>query len=65
MDDEDGMAWVGDRRVEGVEQSDPVADLAEQQRAGVGGEPAALEVGDDVLGPEGGKAEGIGGYSLS
>ena len=59
VDDEDGMAWVGDRRVEGVEEADAVGDLAEQQGAGVGGQPSALEVGDDGLGPEAGKAEGI------
>ena len=36
-----------------------LADLAEQQRAGVGGEPSAREIGDDGLGPEAGKVEGV------
>ena len=60
VDGEDGMAWVGDRRVEGVEEADAVGDLAQEQRAGVGGQASPLEVGDDVLGPEGGKAERFG-----
>ena len=59
VDDEDGMARVGDGRVEGVEEAEAVGDLAEQQGAGVGGEPAAVEVGDDGLGPEPGKVEGV------
>ena len=59
VDDEDGLAGVGDGRVEGVEEAEAVGDLAEQQGAGVGGEPSAAEVGDDGLGPEPGKAEGV------
>ena len=46
--------------IEGVEQPDALIDLAEQQRAGVGGEPAAAEVGDDGLGSEAGKVERFG-----
>ena len=42
VDDEDGVSGVGDGGVEGVEQADLVGDLAEEQRPGVGGEPAAL-----------------------
>ena len=59
VDDEDGMARVGDGGVEGLEETDVVADLAEQKRPGVGGEPAALEIGDDGLGAEAGKVEGV------
>ena len=32
VDGEDGMAWVGDHRVEGVEEADAVGDLAQEQR---------------------------------
>ena len=60
VDGEDGMARVGDGVVEGVEESDGVGDLAEEEGAGVGGEPAAEEIGADLLGPEGGKVEGLG-----
>src|SRR4051812_12085284 len=59
VDDEDRMAGVGDRRVEGVAEADPVGHLGEEQGAAVGGEPSALEVGDDGLGPTSGKVEGI------
>ena len=54
-------AWIGECGVEGVEEPGVSFDLAEQQGAGVGGEPSALEVGDDVLGSEAGKGEGRGG----
>src|SRR3954454_4924891 len=59
MDDEEGMPRVGDGGVEGVEEPEAVADLAEEQGAGIGGEPAALEIGDDGLVPESGKVEGL------
>ena len=42
-----------------------LADLAEQEGAGIGGEPASQEIGDDGLGVEAGKREAVGGYSLS
>ena len=58
MDDEGRVAGVGDGLIEGAEESGLFADLAEEQRAGVGGEPATLEVGDDGLGSEAGKGEG-------
>ncbi len=57
VDDEDGVSGVGDGGVEGVEQTDRVGDLAEQQSPGIGGEPASLKVGDNSLGPQGGKVE--------
>ena len=53
------VAGVGDGRVEGLEEAGRLADLAEQEGAGVGGEPAAEEVGDDRLGAEAGKGEGF------
>jgi hypothetical protein len=43
--------------IEGLEQAEPLADFAEQQ--GGGGEPLARELGDDRLGPEAGKLEGV------
>jgi hypothetical protein len=60
VDEEDGMAWVGDGGVEGVEESKPIGDLAEEQHPGVGGQPTALEVGDDGFTWQGGKVEGSG-----
>ena len=51
---------VGDGRVEGVEEPEACFELAEQQEAGVGGEPAAAEVGEDGLASEAGEAEGLG-----
>jgi hypothetical protein len=51
VDDQRRAAGVGDDLVEGTEQPDLLADLAEEQGAGIGGEPAALEVGDDRPGP--------------
>ena len=39
--------------------TEAVADLAEEQGAGICGEPAALEIGDDGLGPESGKVDGL------
>ena len=59
MDDEDRVAGVGDGRVEGLEEAGRLADLPEQEGPGVGGEPAAQEVGDDRLGAEAGKGEGF------
>ena len=53
------VAGVGDGFVEGPEQPGRLADLAEQQGTGVGGEPAAEEVGDQGLGAEAGKGEGL------
>ena len=58
MDDEDGVSRVGDGLVEGLEEAGFLADLAEQQGAGIGGEPASRKIGDDGLGPEGGKVRG-------
>ena len=57
MDDEHGMTRIWDRRAEGVEESDVVIDLAEQEGPGICGNPSTQEVGDDGLGAEGGKVE--------
>jgi hypothetical protein len=43
--------------IERLEQAEPLADFAEQQ--GGGGEPTAREIGDDRLGLEAGKLEGV------
>ena len=57
VNDEGGASGIGDGGVECIEEADFLGDLAQQQGAGVGDETAALEVGDDGLGPEGGKVE--------
>ena len=60
VDDEVGMSrGRGWRALRASKSPSPLGDLAEQQGAGVGGEPAAVEVGDDRLGPEAGKGEGF------
>jgi hypothetical protein len=59
VDDDREPSGIGDGVVEGVEEAEPVADLAEQEGAGVGGEPAAVEIGDDGLGLDPGKVEGV------
>jgi hypothetical protein len=60
VDDIDGVARVGDGRVEGLEESEAVGDLAEEEGPGVGRDTAAEEVGDDGPAPEGGKVEWLG-----
>ncbi len=57
--DQGGEAAVGDGVIEGLEQSEPLSELAEQEGTGVGGEPPTLEVGDDRLGAESGEGEGV------
>jgi hypothetical protein len=57
--DEFGPAGVGDGRVEGLEEAEAAFDLAEQQGTGVGGEPTAVEVGDDGPGSEPRKVQGV------
>ena len=57
--DQRGPAGVGDGAVEGLEETESSAEFAEQEGSGVGGEPSAPEIGDDGLGAEPGKAEGV------
>src|SRR5579883_1459450 len=59
MDDEHGMTRIWDRRVKGVEESDAVIDLAEQEGPGICGNLSTQEVGDDGLGVEPGKSQRI------
>src|SRR5665213_867278 len=59
MHDDRQPAWVGDDAIEGVEEPEPLAELAKEQSTGVGGEPSAVEVGDDGLGSDPGKVEGV------
>ncbi|CAN5856126.1 hypothetical protein BH23PLA1_BH23PLA1_20660 [soil metagenome] len=59
VDDEFGLAGVGDGRVEGVEEPELLFDFTQQEGAGVGGQSSALEIGDDLLGSEAGKGEGL------
>src|SRR5262249_26089493 len=61
VDDIDGVTRVWDGRVEGLEKSEAVGDLAEQQCPGVGREATAEEVGDDGPATEGRKVERLGG----
>src|SRR5512135_2977913 len=59
--DQFGLAGVRQTVVAGLEQSEGSLDLAEEQGSGIGGEPSALEISEDVLGSEAGKGEGLGG----
>jgi hypothetical protein len=49
VDDQGGVAGVGDGRVQSIEQPDPLGDLAEQQCAGIGGKPPPRKIGADCL----------------
>src|SRR5262249_14193817 len=57
--DQRRVAGIGDGPVEGLEQPGRLAGLAEQQGARIGGQSAAEEVGDDGLGAEAGKGQGL------
>src|SRR6185312_12949534 len=59
VDDESGITGVRDGRVQSVEEADSIGHLPQQEGATVGGEPSALEIGDDGLGATPGKVEGI------
>ena len=59
MDDDRQPAWVGHDAIESVEESELVADFAEEQSTGVGGEPSAGEVSHNGLGSDAGKVEGV------
>ena len=59
MDDEPGITWIGDRRIEGVEESHLVGEFPKQQRPTIGGQLPALKIGVDRIGATPGKVEGI------
>ena len=59
MDDEDRVAGIGDDRRDGLEEAGLAAHFPEQEGSGIGGQPASQEVGDDRLGAEAGKGEGL------
>ena len=59
VDDEDGMSGVGDGGVDGVEEAEAVVDLAEEQGAGVGGEPPPVKSATTALGPRLEKGRGL------
>ena len=56
---------VGEAAGELAEDAELLFDLAEQQAAGVGGDRAAVEIGDDLAASEGLKQERLCGYTLS
>jgi hypothetical protein len=49
-----GVAGVGDGRVDGIEEASRLTEFTEQEGPGVGGQPAAEEVGDDLSGAKAG-----------
>jgi hypothetical protein len=59
-----GLPWIGDGRIQGIEESDPPGGLAKQQDTGIGGEAPPLEVGDDLLALDSGKGQGFGLQSV-
>jgi hypothetical protein len=65
MHDQGSEAGVGDDAIEGLEPSEPLAEPSEHEGAGVGGELAALEVGDHRLAAESRKGEGVAVTVLS
>ncbi len=50
-----GLAWVPDAGVDGVDQSDALVDLPQQQGAGVGGDLSAVEISLDSFSLKAGK----------
>ena len=61
--DEVGVAVVGEAGGELADDPGESLGLAEQQGAAVGGDVAAVEVGEDLAGAEHGKVE-VGGVTL-
>ena len=59
MHDDREPAGVGDDAVEGVEEPESLLEFPEQEGTGIGGDPTALEIGDDRLRTEGGKRQGV------
>jgi len=55
--DEPGVLVVGEAGGELADDSGESLGLAEQQGAAVGGDVAAVEIGEDMAGPEHGKVE--------
>ena len=56
-----GVARVG----QGCGQPEPAVHFTKQQGPGIGGQPAAVEIGDALLPAETGKAAAVAGYTLS
>src|SRR5262249_57041482 len=56
-----GVAVVGEAAGELLDEAETGLNLAQQQAAGVGGDGAAVEGGDDVAGGEGFKGQGGNG----
>ena len=59
VNDEDRVTRIGNGGVESIEQPDAIGDLTQEQRPRIGSEPSPLEIGDDGLGPQGGKVEAV------
>ena len=58
------LGWVSrvrDGVGQGLRETDPAVDLAEQEGSGVGGESAAVEIGDDLLLAKTGKEQRFAG----
>jgi hypothetical protein len=59
MDDESGITWVGNRRIEGAEESDLVGEFPEDERTTVCGQLSAQKIGVYRFGAAAGKIEGL------
>jgi hypothetical protein len=59
------MAWVWDIAVDRVEQAECLGRFPKEQRANIGGEADATEVGDDRLGTDCWKTGVTGRYTVS
>ena len=55
MQDEGGLAWIGNNTIEGIDESELLIDLSEQQRAGIGGDGPARKIGAEIATIEAGK----------
>ena len=58
VDDAFGRAGIGDGRVERRGEADPAVGLPQEQQAGVGGDVAGGELGDEFAAADAGKRDG-------
>ena len=58
MHDESGLAWIGNDAIEGIDESELLIDLSEQQGASIGGDGAARKIGNEIATIKAGKGHG-------
>lgn len=58
MDNKSGLTGIGNDAIEGIDQSELLIGLPEQEGAGVGGEGSAREIGDEIASKKAGERDG-------